>query len=366
MAMLQRTRVLPNQRLDLPDFNNIEDFVCADFKAIQKNIWANDNFVYSGFEATGTGTDTLSVVLAGSEATFSKDDGALFIGAPALSPLTTNTLTPSATNYVELIVDQDTGGADSRAFWDPTAAGGQGGEFSQIVDTFTFIKASFTINTSNFTGDADKLKICEVDVNGSGVITEIRDRRDLFWRLGRGSNPTFSFPWASRVEPALTQFTGADKDIKHFKNWADAVMTKLKELGGSTYWYEVSPITPTGVFMNAAFSTITPLTTGARVTWSGTELSITDSALSPADTDVVAAIRLFNSTFNIRLTRQDAGEDVQTIVRKFRRSRSVRFLTLAHTLLSITATSRTRLTGTIMQRQSWQRVTLLGQRSFNP
>ena len=130
MALLQQTRILPNQRLDLPDYRNIEDFVCADFKAIHKNVWANNNFVMSGFEPTGgsIGSDTLSLVLANSSCMMGQDDGVLFIGAPSLAPLSTQALTPNAVNYVELTIDKDTGGADSRAFWDPTANGGQGGE----------------------------------------------------------------------------------------------------------------------------------------------------------------------------------------------------------------------------------------------
>ena len=79
MAMLQQTRILPNQRLDLPDYRNIEDFVCADLKSLHKYIWANNNFVVSGFEPTGgsIGSDTLSLVLANSSCMMGQDDGVL-------------------------------------------------------------------------------------------------------------------------------------------------------------------------------------------------------------------------------------------------------------------------------------------------
>lgn len=89
MALLQQTRILPNQRLDLPDYRNIEDFMCADLKALAKNIWANNNFVVSGFEPTAgsIGSDTLSLVLAGSTCIMGQDDGVTFIGAPSLDPL---------------------------------------------------------------------------------------------------------------------------------------------------------------------------------------------------------------------------------------------------------------------------------------
>lgn len=313
MALFQRTRLIQNQRLDLPDYNNIEDFVCADFKAIHKNVWTNGNFVMSGFAATGTGTDTLSVAVANSEAMFGADDGVLFIGAPSLSPLTNNELVPSATNYVEIFIDQDTGGADSRAFWDPTANGGTGGEFAQIVDTFTFIKANFAINTSGFSGDADKLRLCEVDVNGSGTITAIRDARNMFWRLGRSGDTGYDYPWSSRTEPVVTDFTGADKDIANFKDWADAVMSSLKEVKGASYWFETPTGTIPGLLQVSALSVMAPLSSGAKISWNGSVVSITDNSGTPANADALAAIRIFDVSHNLRLTRQDGTGGSTTI-----------------------------------------------------
>jgi len=305
LALLQRVRILPNERLDLPDFNNIEGFVCADFQAIHRNIWSKENLVISGFVATGTGGSELSVVLAGSVSIYGNDDGNLFIGASSLSPLTTSSLTPSATNFVELVLSQDTGGADSRAFWDQTASGGQGAEFSQIVDTFIFTKSTFVINTSNFSGDTDKLKVCEVDVDGTGTITEIRDSREMFYRLGRPSDTTKVFPWVSRTEPVATDFTGADKDITTMKEWQDAVMDRIKENSGTTFWYETPSISLVGLFLNTALSTLVDLTGSAKFGWDGTDLSITDGNGGPADADKLASLRMFSNSFDFEFTRQD-------------------------------------------------------------
>lgn len=313
MALLQRTRILSQQRIDLPDYRAIEDFVCADFKAIHKNVWTNQNFVFSGFEATGTGTSDLNIAVAGSSLVVGQNDGVLYIGAPSLSNITTDALTPASTNYVELIVEQDTGGADSRAFWDQTAGGGAGGEFSQIVDTFIFNKVSLRINTSNFTNDPDKVKVCEVDVNGAGIITAIRDRRDLFFRLGRGTQPNFAFSWSSRTEPPTSQFTGADKDIDSLKKWMDAVMDSIREVKGTTYWYEAAGSSIVGSFRNASLSVITALGNNVVFKWSGSALSITDDNVSPASNDTIAAIRLLDSASNILLTRQESGQEVQKV-----------------------------------------------------
>ncbi len=306
MALLQQTRILPNQRLDLPDYRNIEDFVCADFKAIHKNVWANNNFVMSGFEPTGgsIGSDTLSLVLANSSCLMGQDDGVLFIGAPSLAPLSTQALTPNAVNYVELTIDKDTGGADSRAFWDATANGGQGGEFSQIVDTYVFLKANFSINTSNFTGDPNKIRICKVTVNNAGIITQIEDDRNLLYRMGRSGNPGYTFPWSSRVEPITTSFNGADKDILNMKQWMDAVMDGIREIKGTTYWYEEPAVSFPGAFANPGLSVISGTSDSAKFSWDGNALTITDDALSPLQSDVIGYIRIMSSAADMALTRQ--------------------------------------------------------------
>lgn len=313
MSMLQKVRILGNERLDLPDFDRLSAFACADLKALHKYIWTADNFVVGGFVATGTGTDTLSVALAGSAAIYGADDGTVYIGAPTLSALSTTNLTPGTTNYVEIVIDLDTGGSDSRAFWDQTAAGGTGGEFSQIVDTFTFQEATFSINTSNFTGDADKLAICEVDVNGGGVITAIRDGRNKLYRLGRRGDVTFDFSWASRTEPATTAFTGADKDIETMKEFIDAVLTTFKEMKGTTYWFEVASVSLIDAFQNAALSVITASGSDSKFTWDGSDLEITDDSGTPADADVIAYVRLFGSSATLSLTREDSSGTPITI-----------------------------------------------------
>jgi hypothetical protein len=294
-------------RLDLYDFNNIQNFVCADFAAIHKYVWTNDNYVLSGFVASGETTTTLSVAVAESSLIIGKDEGTMYIGAPSLAPLTTQNLTPSETNFVELSIVQDSGGADSRAFWDQTASGGDGGEFSQIVDTFIFTKAQFEINTSSFTGDANKIPICEVVTDGSGTITTIRDARPMFWRLGKPSNPSYSYPWVDRNDdPTNASFSGADKNIASFKEWADAMMDAIREVKGTTYWFQPPFTSVTGTFQNTGLSVLSAASVTAKFAWSGSALSITDESPSGSpENDNIAYLRLFNSLVNLNLKRQD-------------------------------------------------------------
>ena len=310
MAYLQRVRILPNERLDLPDFKNLSEFICSDFQAIKKYIYSDGNYVFQGFEATGTGTSELSVALGGSAAILGENGGQWFIGSPILDDLATTSLTPNATNYVEVTISSDTGAADNRAFWDQTANSNEGAEFSQIVDTFTFLKAELSVNTSSFSGESSKLKICEVDVNGAGVITEIRDARDFFYRLGRSTDAEYSFPWISRTEPASNSFTGGDKDIKDIKDFFDAVMDSIKEIKGTTYWFEEPSVSLNDGFRNAALSLLTAQTASAKISWDGSSVFITDNSGAPTNADVIANLRLFDSVTDLNLTRQDNGDEL--------------------------------------------------------
>ena len=49
MASLIRTNLLSNERLDLPDFNNIENFVIEDFNAIMKFFMTGSSKIVQGF-----------------------------------------------------------------------------------------------------------------------------------------------------------------------------------------------------------------------------------------------------------------------------------------------------------------------------
>lgn len=307
MALLQKVRILSNERLDLPDWNNLQNFVCADFDAIHKNVWTNENFVLSGFEASGIGTSVLSVAIAGSTTIVGADHGTLFIGAPSLSPIQTSTLTPNARNYVEITIEQDSGGADSRAFWDKTAST-SGGEFSQIVDTYLFTKAAFAVNTVSFTGSSDKVALAYVDVDNSGIITAIVDQRPMFFRLGRPNNSTYSFNWTngrSAENPAAPSYSDPDKHITSLKSMLDSLMDSVREIKGTNYWYEAPFVSLVDSFQSNSLTILTAATATAKFKWTGTLLQISDASVAPGASDPISFIRFFNSTANLTMLRQD-------------------------------------------------------------
>ena len=182
--------------------------------------------------------------------------GPFFYGLPegnsASIPLVPQ-LRTNATNFVYLTLSTFETSIDTRALWDPDRNGGAGGEFTQDINTESVIEAQLNISTGSFPVNTVPLAIIVV---GPSAIESITDARDMMFRLGTGgiapnSQSTFAFPSLpdiayARQEPSGTMtslanpnpFQGGDKNIKTLKQWMDAIMTKVKELGGTTYWYE--------------------------------------------------------------------------------------------------------------------------------
>ena len=166
-------------------------------------------------------------------------------------------LKKNATNFVYLTFSTFETAQDTRAFWDPDLDGGDGGEFTQDINTESVLKTEINVSVSSF--PVNTIPICKVVV-GPSVIESIEDARDNMFRLGGGGiNPdpfsVFNFrndPTAAfaRDEPPTKMtsaldpnpFQGGDKNILSLKEWMDVVMTKLLELGGTTFWYEDSSI----------------------------------------------------------------------------------------------------------------------------
>lgn len=217
MAILQKIRLLGNQRLDLTDFKNIDNFVCADFDQLFKRLYNTTTQVVRGFRIFQDAllsnpnpvTSPVYMELDGSVLLHTDlTQGPLFfVGAPGTqaAPLI---LTSGATNYIEIDLTTSTGSADIRTFWDPTANSGNGEEFAQTIDTVTNLDVAVSINTSGFTGGT-KAPIAQIQVSGGGTITAMYDRRNLFFRLGRGLpyDDDFEFPFSDGRNEAIHTIT---------------------------------------------------------------------------------------------------------------------------------------------------------------
>jgi hypothetical protein len=261
LAVLGRLLISSSERLDLPDLLSLDSYAAGDWKYFLKGLVGDSKpFILKGFDVidpeNAIGTQSCAIRVADSVTFYpGSNSGSFFHGledgnANAV-PLVPE-LRKNAINYIYLTFSTFNTSVDTRAFWDPDRDGGVGGEFTQDVNTESVLKVDINVSTGSF--PANTIPIAKVTV-GPVVITDIEDARDLMFRLGTGGiNPNSynSFPWRSlpdasyqRTEPptkmqagGVNPFQGADKNIHSLKEWMDVIMTKLQELGGSTYWYE--------------------------------------------------------------------------------------------------------------------------------
>lgn len=262
MAVLGRVLLNSAERIDLPDLLSIDSYGAGDWKYfMQSLVGTTKPYILAGFDiinpGNAIGLPTCSFRVADSIVYYpGSAAGPFFYGLPegdsASTPLVPQ-LRTNATNFVYLTLSTFETSVDTRALWDPDRNGGAGGEFTQDINTESVIQAQLGISTGSFPVNTVPLAIIVV---GATAITSITDARDMMFRLGTGgitSDPQASFAFPSlpdanyaREEPSGTMtslsdpnpFQGGDKNIKTLKQWMDAVMTKLKELGGTTYWYE--------------------------------------------------------------------------------------------------------------------------------
>jgi hypothetical protein len=261
VAVLGRLLISSAERIDLPDLLSIDSYTAGDFKFLLKGLVGDDKpFVLKGFDIidpeNAIGTQSCSIRVADSIVFHpGSTAGPFFHGLPEghvqALPLVPE-LRKNAVNYVYLTFSTFNSSVDTRAFWDPDKDGGVGGEFTQDVNTESVLKCDVNVSVGSF--PSNTIPIAKITV-GPVVITAIEDARDLMFRLGTGGvnpNPYNSWNWRSlpdsgyqRSEPSTIMtaggenpFQGADKNIWTLKEWMDAVMSKLKELGGTTFWYE--------------------------------------------------------------------------------------------------------------------------------
>ena len=263
MAIKRSANILNSQRLDVPHIRSIESAIRNDFDEVAKGLLtgADKSFFVRGFEinltgAIGSSSTSLQVLAADSAIlhTQSSESGTFFV-TDASEPnqtlsSTTNTkvegsFTPGAINYVgiEFVRAVDDSTTAQVYFWNPTTET----EFVKTVPLAQTLSYKFVISPSIFTSNVLPLAIIETDAANN--VLSVEDRRPMFFRLGTAGtstpDPSYVYPWDDgRVEnnfkttsSASSPFVGGDKQIRTEKEWKDAVMSAIKEIKGTTYWY---------------------------------------------------------------------------------------------------------------------------------
>ena len=264
MSVRRSQNWLNQQRVDVPHLRSIESAVRNDFDELISSfaIGEDASYVIRGFELNMVGTigasaSSVQMIVENSSLFHGNSDQAgSFFQIPTGTPnqtinSTTNTrvegsFTPSALNYIGIeftrAVDNST---SAQVFlWNPTNKN----EISKTVplaETFDYkIVVSSSIWASNV------VPIATIETDSSNNVLTVDDNRPMLFRLGTGGvntpNPFYSYPWDHHVEgrtenywsssSVTSPFKGGDKQLLQFKEWADAVMSRILEIDGSTFW----------------------------------------------------------------------------------------------------------------------------------
>ena len=205
--ILSRVRLLPQIRYDLEDFIAQQSGVRTDNKFWTKRFMSGENYIIKGFSLSGIGLSQATIEMDAATLIFSQNTSDFSWYTAEDSPtdivIEDAALTDGAKNYVEIAVVSETNTPVTKAFWDPAANSGEGAEFTQEVDTMTDLTVLVDVRTGGFSGDPDRIPVAIVEVDGSGSIVGIRDKRKLFFRLGAPGSEDQEFTWTSQEEPTI-------------------------------------------------------------------------------------------------------------------------------------------------------------------
>lgn len=265
MAVQRRVNWLSQQRVDTPDMRAVESAASNDFDQLFQALvtGTSQSYIIRGFRISmagaigGAASGLQMLVDPGAVLHAQSSQSGTFYLVPSGTPAqqlnsATNTIVdgafaPSAINYVgieyERFVDDST--SSQVYLWNPTTKN----ETTKNAPRATILRYRIKISTS--TPGSTVLPVCTVLTDSGNNVVSISDNRPLFGRLGTGgwsANPFNTYSWSEgRTENAsqsssnsVDPFAGGDKAIQNLKEWMDAVMTAIKEVKGTTYWYSQS------------------------------------------------------------------------------------------------------------------------------
>lgn len=289
MSVLRQLSIFGGGRLDVPHIRSIDSSVCRDFDVlVGNNIAGEVPLVVTGFYPIVTGStpgsdpSNLQVYVANGTLLhpLASESGTIYLAPSDREPETLNAsnarvqggFTSGATNYVGLDLRRtaDASTSDIVQFINVDT----NTETPKEVPLGRTLDYVIVVSTQSFDTTPGLAPLFKVVTDSNGQITSggVIDCRNFWFRLGSGGsvpNPDYAFPWANgRTENGdNTDFTVADKSISSLKQWMDAIMTRLWEVGGGEHWY--SPTEDRNVKMVRSGTTFT---NGDWFSWDGTNL----------------------------------------------------------------------------------------------
>lgn len=260
MSVLRQFNFLGQARVDVPHLRSVESSICADFDLLAGRMVAGRApVVVEGFKIAPSGfgvpAETLQLLVADSMLIhyLASESGSIFqVPATASAETLSRTnarvrgnFTPSATNYIglDLVRAPDVPSSDLVMFLDANSLQEQPKTvpLGRALDFRIYISTAIFSSTPNLI----PLAIVTTGPTSTNPVTAIEDARNKIFRLGSGGTTPdrfHSYTWSTPrreqvagVDP--NPFIGGDKALDSMKGWADALMSRIWEIGGGEYWY---------------------------------------------------------------------------------------------------------------------------------
>jgi hypothetical protein len=286
MAVNRQINFLGQQRVDVPHIRQLESSICYDFDAVGLLVTGGVPCVVSGFDVVNYTTVIGSLV---SNLTLKTANGRLvhplasdagsFFQVPSnrsnevlntSNPRVQGSWTPGTTNYVgiDLIrrADNETSTLTRFITTNPDT------ETNKRVPLARTMDYVITIATTPFSVLPSVCPVLIVTTDSKNFITAIKDARNLLFRNGSGGdspnyNNPFGWPGGRNEANLSTALVAGDKSIKSLKQWMNAIMTRLQELGGGEYWYSLTADRNVRMTQEGVFDS-----NGESFEWDGTNL----------------------------------------------------------------------------------------------
>lgn len=283
MAVKRRLSGFSGMRIDWPHLRSIESSVSFDFDSALRGLVTglSQPYLLRGFKinipnaAIAASALTISVADSAILHSSATESGTIFTVDSEASDEVLNSsnsnvigsFQPGVPNYVSLDLRRitDTATIDQTAGWSQA----QKAEFQRTAPIGRILQYRFIISTSGF---STNLPLYVVGTTGTGAVQYITKAVPSLFRLGRGGpvpDPFYSFTYKDLSNPqspsqprrewinqnpslpssmtvAPTDSTSAfdfgDFAITNLKEWMDAIMSRFKEITGSSYWYTDSSL----------------------------------------------------------------------------------------------------------------------------
>lgn len=247
--MIRTFNWLGQMRVDVPHLRAVESSVVATFDVLAGKLMAGSRAqVVKGFEVIGSSgmASALQISVAGAVLLhpMASENGSVFSVPPtraneilsAANSRVRGNFTPSQVNYVgvDLLRSADSSTSDLVQFLDSV----QEQETPKTVPLGRTLDYVIVISTVDFAITPNIAPIAKITTDGANGVVSVQDARDMLFRLSRGGSvpsETYAYPWPGGRTG--TSFTVGDKSIDSLKSFAEAVTTRLWELGGGSHWY---------------------------------------------------------------------------------------------------------------------------------